>query len=112
MLALLCDDTACRSAQSGRCRRSATPSVGRQNVSLSKLLLNRLNAFGPMPPVLSNVVSAQSPPSAVGHRHYSNRKAVLRMVIECLQLLVENPYQVSARNFGFGRAFDPPRGKS
>jgi hypothetical protein len=75
--------------------------VLRQNINLSKLLLDRLN-----PPCAERVCGSlsrahQSRPSDVGHRHDSDRQPVGRAIVECLQLFVKNPDQLGARNLGF-----------
>jgi hypothetical protein len=71
--------------------------VLRQNISLSKLLLNNLNA-----PRANRVLGSvfrvhNGHPADIGSRHDSDTRSVWA-IVECFQLFVENPDQVGTRN--------------
>jgi hypothetical protein len=75
--------------------------VLRQNINLSKLLLNSFNA-----PCANRVLGSafrvhNGHPADIRSRHDSDRRS-LWAIVECFQLFVENPDQVGTRNWFSG----------
>jgi hypothetical protein len=71
--------------------------VLRQNINLSKLLLNSLNAPRAIRVLGSAFRAHNGHPADIGSRHDSDRRS-LWAIVECFQLLVKNPNQFGARN--------------
>jgi hypothetical protein len=77
--------------------RRSGESVLRQNINLSKLLLNSLNAPRAIRVLGSAFRAHNGHPADIGSRHDSDRRS-LWAIVECFQLLVKNPNQFGARN--------------